>query len=326
MMIKVGIAGMWHVHAWGYIKTLQAREEVELVAVYDDDAVRGREAADELGLPFYDDIDAFASIGEMDAAMICTATTKHAPLMIALANNGKHIFTEKCLTTTLAEAKAVEAAVKENGIKFCVSFPQRCRKNYQALYNAAKSGVIGDITFMRVRIAHDGASSDWLPPRFYDAGETGGGAMMDLGAHPMYLASWLLGKPKKITSLFNAPFGHAVEENAASLIEFENGAICCAETGFVSKGSKDALEVYGTGGMIYASGTTGEVTVTCTVGGQPGSFVPKLGENDRSPLDQFVDRLADGGEMPFGIEDAVALTELMEGAYISYETGKVYEF
>jgi len=325
-MIRIGIAGLWHVHAPGYIKTLQARSEVEIVAVYDDDLERGKKAADELGVPYYWDMDTFARLENMDAAMVCTATMRHGPLMIALANNGKHIFTEKCLTVSLDECREVVDAVKKAGIKFCISFPQRCRKEFQYAHDAALRGDIGRVTFMRVRIAHDGTSSDWLPPHFYEYAETGGGAMMDLGAHPMYLSSWILGKPKKITSMFNAPYMHLVEENAACLIEFENGAICCAETGFVSKGCPDTIQIYGTEGMIEAGGLNGGVTVTAKVGDAMGTFRPNLGPKDPSPLDQFVDRLVDGGEMPFGIEDAAALTQLMDGAYIAHESGEVYKF
>lgn len=59
---------------------------------------------------------------------------------------------------------------------------------------AIDEGWLGKVTLARVRNAHDGVSSGWLPPHFFDEATCGGGAMMDLGAHPMYLLAWLLGR------------------------------------------------------------------------------------------------------------------------------------
>lgn len=324
-MIRIGMAGYWHVHAWGYTELLQQRNDVTIAAVYDEDAVRGQEAATKLGVPFFADLGAFVT-QDLDAVVVNTRTTAHRDVIVAAAKAGKHIFTEKCLATNMADANAIARAVEEAGVKFCISYPQRCRAMFRAAKAAADAGRLGRITYMRVRIAHDGASRGWLPPHFYAQEDTGGGAMMDLGAHPMYLSAWILGRPKRITSLFNTITGKPVEDNAASLIAFENGALCVAETSFVSQGCPDTLELYGTAGMLVAGGPQGGVTITAKDGEQSGWFRPQLGPDEPAPLAQFVDRLQDGGEMPFGLVDALALTELMEGAYRAAQAGCTQEF
>ena len=53
---------------------------------------------------------------------------------------------------------------------------------------------------------------------------------MDLGCHPMYIASWSLGKPKRITSMFHYFTHRAVEDNAQCSIEFVNNAVALVET------------------------------------------------------------------------------------------------
>ena len=54
---------------------------------------------------------------------------------------------------------------------------------------------LGRLTLVRVRLAHDGALGDgWLPEHFYDPAATAGGALIDLGCHPMYLARLFLGR------------------------------------------------------------------------------------------------------------------------------------
>jgi len=78
--------------------------------------------------------------------------------------------------------------------------------------------------------------------------------MMDLGAHPMYMARWILGKPARITSTFNTLTGRAAEDNAVCVIEFENKAVAIVETSFVSTHSPGCLELYGTEGTLLIGG------------------------------------------------------------------------
>lgn len=59
-----------------------------------------------------------------------------------------------------------------------------------------------------------------------------------------------------------------------------------------------------------------------------GKLVPftDLPEADPMPIDAWIDACIDGGEAPNGVEDAVALTKFMAGAYEAYKTGARYIF
>ncbi len=63
--------------------------------------------------------------------VVNTRTTAHRDVMVT-AKAGKHIFTEKCLATNMADANAIAWAVEEAGVKFCISYPQRCRAMFRA--------------------------------------------------------------------------------------------------------------------------------------------------------------------------------------------------
>ena len=73
-----------------------------------------------------------------------------------------------------------------------------------------RSGKLGKLNYVRVRKAHNGATGNWLPA-FYDPIACGGGAMVDLGAHPMYLLCDFLGEPRFVQSAFTFVTGRAVE-------------------------------------------------------------------------------------------------------------------
>ena len=57
-------------------------------------------------------------------------------------------------------------------------------------------GAFGKISLVRMRNGHDGVSGGGLPKYWFDESMAGGGALMDLGCHPMYQACYLLGKPR----------------------------------------------------------------------------------------------------------------------------------
>jgi len=325
-MLKVAMLSGWHVHARDYARQLQELEDVQITAVWDEIPERGRKWAEELGAVFEADLDALLKREDVEAVVVDAPTNMHAQVMVAAAKAGKHIFTEKVLALTVKEAKEIADAVKEAGVKFCISFPHRTFPGNLFAKKVAEEKLIGDITLLRVRNAHNGSIANWLPPHFYDEEQCGGGAMIDLGAHPMYLARWILGEPYRITSMFNHFTGRPVEDNAVSVIEFKNKAVAIVETAFVSTHSPFSLELYGTEGCLFVGGPEGKVQMITNK--QPGGwFTPsELPKSLPSPIVQWVKGILEGTPITFGIEDAVQLTELMEAAYKSHREGRQVEF
>ena len=317
-MINVALIGTWHVHFNGYAREIRDDGRCRITALWDPDPEKGKEAAERYGCDFVADYDALLAREDVDAVLVCTSTDMHKDVMIKAANAGKHIFTEKVLCFTEADALEVKDAVDRSGVKFCISFPWRCRSDFKWVKQAAEEGLIGKVNYCRMRNCHGGASSHWLPDTFYDPVTCGGGAMMDLGAHPMYLSRWMLGKPVRIQSMFNARTGHPVEDNSVCVIEFENKAIAVAETGLVSGMNPQSMEVYGTKGVIICEGNELRLrTKDINRFVEGGWATVKLPENQPMPLRQFIDSVLYGKPVSFGLQEGRQLTELMENAYIA---------
>ena len=165
----------------------------------------------------------------------------------------KHIFTEKVLTLTDEEASRVREAVEANGVTLTISLFQKYLGSRIAVKEVVESGELGKINYVRFRNCHSGSINNWLPTHFYNAKECGGGAMIDLGAHGMYLIHWLLGMPVSASSAFtlacenpaaNAKNTDGVEDNAVTVMSFEGGAIAINETGFCSNCAPVVFEVH----------------------------------------------------------------------------------
>lgn len=322
--MKIAIVGAWHVHTMEYGEAVLQNPGAELVCLWDDEEARGKATAEKLGIPFEPDLNKIWANPEIDGVQITTATCQHREVLLAAAAAGKHIFTEKVLAFTMEDAEEIAAAVKSSGVKFTISYPHKTFPTLKAAKELADSGRLGQITYARVRDAHNGSTAGWLPPHFYDAAQTGGGAMIDLGAHPMYTLNWFMGEPKSIVSMFTEVTHKGVEDNAVSVIEFANGAIGVSETGFVTNGMPYVLEMSGTKGSLmvhndileYSCEETGNRLVQKTDLPQPGTM----------PIDGWIAAVNEGGDAPNGIDDAVALTKFMVGAYEAYRTGRQYQF
>ena len=326
-MLNVAMISRWHVHAAGYAKMIQEAKDAQITCVWDEQPERGQAWAQELGVPFVADYGALLARSDVDAVLIDSPTNMHKDLMVRAAQAKKHIFTEKCMCLTTADCDEVIRAVKENGVIFTISFPQRCESRNLFIKNAIESGMLGDITLLRVRNCHDGALRGWLPDYWYDPETTGGGAMMDLGAHPMYLARWMLGAPKRIQSMFNDRTGHPVEDNSVSTIEFANKAIAISETSLVSPMTPQIFEVYGTKGVILAVDKNIRMMTEKTRDLVEGGWiVPKLPEALPHPIRQWIDSVLYSAPVRFGLEEGRQLTELMEKAYIAHREKREVEF
>lgn len=152
--------------------------------------------------------------------------------------------------------------------------------------------------------------------------------MMDLGCHPMYGVSYLCGKPKRITSVFNSITDRAVEDNAVSVIEFENKCIAIAETALVSFNSPSSFEIYGTQGTIIDRDGQPLMLASCNLDEPDDGFVPVTDLPDAlpSPLIMFLDACTKGTPIVFGLEAARNLSELLEMAYVAHNNNTVVGF
>ncbi len=311
-MRKIAVCGVWHVHAGDYTKTAMANGEV--VGVWDENTDKKNEFCKNFGLKAFDSLDELLA-SDADGVIVCASTDTHADIMVKITDAKKDIFTEKVLALTNEDCDRVAEAVERNQVKFVISLVHKYNPGPRTVKNVVDSGELGKIGHVRFRNCHNGSTANWLPKHFYSQQECGGGAMIDLGAHGMYLIDWILGMPETYKSVFtnactnedaNALNSDKVEDNAITVMGYANGAIAVNETGFVSGGSPMIFEVDGEKGYVRFS----ENKVFKRVNGQ-NVEVPML-NGVPSPLMQFLTENYLGG---CGMDEAKKLTRMMVEAY-----------
>lgn len=262
-MLRLTLLGAWHVHAKDHAAEALAHPKTEVVAVWDDDPERGAAFAAERGLPFEADLAALLARQDIDAVTVTTATTAHEAVINAAIGAGKHVFTEKPLALSLAAARDLADRASAAGCVLGVSLVRQRWGTTLAMRDIIAGGTLGRPTAARVRVAHNGAvpapaqPAGWLPGRFLDPAEAGGGALADLGCHPLYLLRLLLGMPERVAAVGGRWSGQPLEDNGAALFSYADGAIGVAETGFVSRGPFSTVEVHGTAGNLLLSPVDG---------------------------------------------------------------------
>ncbi|HEY8590325.1 MAG TPA: Gfo/Idh/MocA family oxidoreductase, partial [Naasia sp.] len=251
--LSIALVGFWHVHAEDYAAQLADLDGARLVAAWDDDPERGRAGSAGLGIPFEADLDALLARPDLDGIVVTTATGAHTDVIGRAIAAGKHVFTEKLLAPTAAECEELIDAARSAGVSLVVSLPRLTEGATSAIADRIGDGSLGDITYVRVRLAHDGSIAGWLPERFYHPADAIGGALTDLGCHAVYLTQHLLGPtPESVTAVYASVTGHALEDNAVVTLRYPGGALAVIESSNVTTPGASALEVRGTRGTLVS--------------------------------------------------------------------------
>jgi predicted dehydrogenase len=183
-MIDVVLLGCEHVpHALSYAGALDRSPHGRLVGVADASPELAAPLADDLGVPFEADAEALLDRVRPAAAVVCSATDRHRPLVELAAARGVHVLSEKPLATTVADAEAMVAACREHGVQLHTAFVSRF---YPALRQARDLVARGELGRLRGMVGGNRGRPP-LPPRYpswiTEAGAAGGGALIDHSVH-----------------------------------------------------------------------------------------------------------------------------------------------
>jgi predicted dehydrogenase len=331
-MLRIAMLSFAHVHADGYARQVQSHPQATIQCVWDDDEARGRAAAERFGVSYERDLDSVLGRGDVDAVLLDAPTSQHSELLLAAAGARKHIFTEKALTISTADADQVVRAVRESGVQFMISLPSRCAPETLYIKDVLDRGLLGKITLMRARVAHMAALDRWFKGGsawFGDEQLAGGGALFDLGCHTVDLLRWFGGEPAGvIAKVQNFSGAYPIDDNSAVVVEFKSGALGILDTSWVHRAGPNPLEIYGTEGYIGRNTAPGQNLVVASQQlGVKGYLLPtELPKALPTPLEQWVSACLHGTSSAINVEDGRNLTELLEGTYIAARNGREHRF
>jgi predicted dehydrogenase len=208
-VLGVGVIGagwMGPVHARAYARSPHHYPDLgiraRLVAVADPVPAQAEDfAARYAPARVHADWTALLTDPEVEAVSVTAPNALHREIAVAAAQAGRHLWIEKPVGLTAADARAVAEAVAHAGVQATVGFNYR---NLPAVARARRliaDGAIGTPTHARVRFltdyaAHPAGALTW---RFLRA-QGGSGVLGDLASHGVDLLRFLLGDVERLVA------------------------------------------------------------------------------------------------------------------------------
>ena len=253
--LGVGIAGLGLIapeHATGYRRLADL---VEIRGVCDVDLTRAKAFAEEFGGRPYGNLDDLIDDSSIEAIDLLLPHALHYDAAMAVLNAGKHLLIEKPLAPTYAESVAICRRAEDVGVRFMVAENTRYMKGYQAAGRLLSDGTIGTVNHVRTNLSSWDKARLSRPDFWGRQYRTGGGLILDTGAHSFYLLKWLLGPFRELsasaTQVFPLEVEVEVEDTAEVLGTLANEAhFICGLTAVSEIPHNERLELYGTDGAI----------------------------------------------------------------------------
>ena len=219
---------------------------VALAGVTTRDAERGARLAAASGCRFWPSPDDLLASDEVDAVMVATPIGLHAEHGRAVLSAGKHLFCEKSLTATLADALALAAEAERRRLVLAEGFMFLHHPHWRDLQAAAAG--LGDLVSLTSRFTMPHLER----PGFRASRALGGGGLLDVGCYPARAAVALLGGELDVVHarLVSAP-GHEVDSMGSAVLGAPAGATALLEWGF-GAAYRNELTLCGTAGSLDA--------------------------------------------------------------------------
>lgn len=243
----IGAGRIGRLHAANLARHLP---DARLLAVADVHAAAATECAAQYGGDATDDYHSLLERADIDAVLICSATSVHAQQIVEAAAAGKQIFCEKPIALDLPSIDIALEAVERAGVQLQIGFNRRFDASYRRVRTALERGEIGTPHQLQL-ISRDPAP----PPPGYIA--TSGGLFLDMAIHDFDMARFLLGS--EITEVYasgavlvDPAIGAAGDiDTAVVLLRFANGALGSIHNSRKTVyGYDQRAELFGSAGMI----------------------------------------------------------------------------
>lgn len=224
-MKRAAIIGMGDIYPI-HMAAIQADPQITLCAVCDSDEVKEGQAPQ--GVPFYRDYKEMIRAEKPDCVHICLPHYLHYPVAKEAAGMGVHVFCEKPMAVSTAEAEAFSRLEMDHPkLQIGICLQNRRNETVELLKTFIDSREYGSVTGIR------GIVPWYRPKEYYDCKpwrgrwETAGsGCMMNQAIHTLDLLSYLGGKIRGVRATVSQilDYGIEVEDTVSASLDYENGA------------------------------------------------------------------------------------------------------
>ena len=190
--LRFGVIGAGAFAAACHIPGLQSHPRAEVVAICGRRREGAQALADRFGIEtVHDDLAELCARDDLDGISICTPNAAHREQALLAFGHNKHVFCEKPLGLSVAEAEEMASAAAASGRVHQVAFTFRYLYGVEELRRRVAAGDVGEPYLFRAHHEYwDGLRAHGWRELM---GPSGGGVLYDLGSHLFDLAAFILG-------------------------------------------------------------------------------------------------------------------------------------
>ena len=222
--------------------------EAKVYAIASRDGQKAKEfAAAHNAEKFYSTYEEMLTDPLVDVIYIATPHPFHHEQTLLCLRQGKPVLCEKPLALNHRQASEMIAASQKKNVFFMEAMWSRFFPTTHKMLELIQSGAIGEIKFFHADFGF--AAPINLDNRVYNLA-LGGGAQLDVGVYPMFLALLALGKPDEIKA-FSQLASTGADATTSALFKYKSGAIAEIFSSIVTDSPKEA----------HIMGTLGRITI-----------------------------------------------------------------
>ena len=226
--------------------------KLEIVSCYTRSEEKRRTFAAKYGCKAAPSLDALLADGSVEAVINTTPNNVHLETTRAAAQAGKHVFLDKPIANTIADAQALTKACRDAGVILALGYQRRKESPFRWIREQIDDGVFGKLVNAEANISRDRLGQFDLSSWRYTAAGMPGGVMLQIGIHYSDVLEYLIGPVKAVSGRLAQLVLPGDNPDVASLIlEHENGALSTLNASYASASEYYAMNIYGKEASAY---------------------------------------------------------------------------
>ena len=271
--VRVGCLGMgW----WSDVlaDAIARSGALQIVSCYTRSEQKRHAFAAKYGCQAAPSYDAMLEDRRIEAVINTTPNNVHLETTRAAAAAGKHVFLDKPIANTIADARALTGACRKAGVLLALGYQRRRESHVRWIRRQIDDGEFGKLVNAEANISRDRVGKIDVQSWRYTAAGMPGGVMLQIGIHYTDVLEYLMGPITAVSGrLAQLVLPGDNPDVASLLLEHENGALSTLNASYASASEYYLLNIYGKEASAYydlhqglrflTRGTQGSRQVAC---------------------------------------------------------------
>jgi len=255
--VRVGCLGMgW----WSDVLADAATRSgsFEIVSCFTRSEDKRRAFASRYGCEAAPSYDALLADRRIEAIVNTTPNNAHLETTRAAAEAGKHVFLDKPIANTVADASALTVACRRAGVVLALGYQRRRESHFRWIRRQIDAGAFGRLVNAEANISRDRLGKIDLASWRYTAEGMPGGVMLQIGIHYTDVLEYLMGPVVAVTARLAQLVLPGDNPDVASMVlEHERGALSTLNASYASASEHYVMHIYGKEASAFYDGQQG---------------------------------------------------------------------